>query len=140
MHAVSTSGKYVAICIGVNAIGEPNIAVRKHLPVVQPLPIIRNIETVYRCGVGEIVLVWVRVRASVGNVSILEVWRELESVGSIEPVGYGLHNARVWLKSVDLVADDGRGAKVSKKGIFSLLDGTLRFRRSLTASIRRVRL
>ncbi len=139
MHAVSTPREHIAICIGMDAIREPNIAVRKHLPVMQPLPIISNIESVYSRRIGQIVFVRVRVRASIGNVSVLEVWRELKSIGSVEPVGYGLHDASVWLESVDLVADDGRGPKVSM-GTVSLLVSRLECRLVLTASIRRVRL
>jgi hypothetical protein len=60
--------------ISVNAIWESKSRVGEYAPILESLAIRRDIELVDRCGIGEIVLVWKRVRSCVCDVYRLVVW------------------------------------------------------------------
>ena len=81
------------------------VTVGKHLPVVQSFAVIGDVEAIDGRGRSEIVLAWEVVDSRVGDVNILEVGRNLDTVGRRESVGNRLDNTSIWLESIHLRLD-----------------------------------
>ena len=105
MHTIATARVNVAHGVRVDSIREAIVAVRKHLPVVQSFAIIGDVEAIDGRGRSEIVLAWEVVDSRVGDVNILEVGRNLDTVGRRESVGNRLDNTSIWLESIHLRLD-----------------------------------
>lgn len=105
MDTISTSSIHIALGVTMNAIRQADIRVGKQLLVLQSLAIRSNIIAVDRRRHCQVILVGEGVHSRVGDVDMLEIRRELNTVGSNSIVGDCLHHTSLGLKAVGLVLD-----------------------------------
>ena len=91
--------------ISMDAIWETKSRVSEDPPILESLSVRRDIELVDRRGIGEIVLVWERVRSCVRDVYRLVVWAELYTIRGDEVIGNGLNDACARFESIHLRSD-----------------------------------
>ena len=117
MHAIATPHKDVPACVCVDAIRQTVVAVSEQLPVAQALAVRCYVVAVHSGRVCIVSAVWISNKSRVGNVDVLVVRAELDTVDGVKSVCHSLHDTRKGLKPIDLLPNIWFGSESLPEGV-----------------------